>query len=524
MTRAVPPPHPDAAPTTLGALLRRAAGRHGDAEALVDARRRLTYAQYDAEVDRLACGLLRAGVKRGEHVALWMRNCVEWVLTEMAVFRLGAVLVPLNTRSMPGEVAYILGQSDSRTLVLDETMEIPPAARAGLERVIRIGAAREGEMSFEALPAGSQADLSEAAVGADDTAIIIYTSGSTAAPKGVMLGHGQITRNLYEVRVIPEGLTSADRVLYVLPMCHIMGALNSVVGMLHVGGCLALRDGFSPQATLEAMQQERPTWFYGVTAMFIDMMRSGLLGRYDTSSLRRFTLFPGPFRREFLAELLAAFRAEGLNTRYGLTETTNGLTSAATWRDGIDRVVESIGRPLGSMEFEIVDPDTRRAVAPGGDGELRVRGFAVMQGYYRNEEETRKVIDADGWFYTGDLMSRDDAGYLYFKGRIKDALKTLGNNVSCLEVEEILLRHPAVASAALVGIPDERASEVGAAFVQLRAGMRASGPELAEHCRRLLAGYKVPRHFRFVETYPLSPSGKIHKPALRDRFLSEPAP
>jgi len=512
--------HPDAAPLTLGALLRRAAARHGDSPALSDGDRRLTYAQYDAEVDRLACGLRRAGVQRGEHVALWMRNCVEWVLTELAVFRLGAVLVPLNPRCTLEEAAYVLTQSDSRTLVLDEAREIPPAARQGLKRVIRLGQAREGELGFERLPAGAQSSLEDAGA-VEDTAIIIYTSGSTAAPKGVMLGHGQITRNLYEVRVIPEELTSADRVLYVLPMCHIMGALNSVVGMMHVGGCLALREGFSPQATLEAMQEERPTWFYGVTAMFVDLMRSGLLGRYDTSSLRRFTLFPGPFKREFLAGLLSAFRAEGLNTRYGLTETTNGLTSAASWRDGLDKVVESIGRPLGSMEFEIVDPATRRGVAPGEDGELRVRGFAVMQGYYRNEHETRKVIDGEGWLYTGDLVSRDDAGYLYFKGRIKDALKTLGNNVSCLEVEAVLQNHPAVASAALVGIPDERASEVGAAFVQLRAGMRASGAELAEHCRRSLAGYKVPRHFRFVETFPLSTSGKIHKPALRERFLAE---
>ncbi|HEX2567627.1 MAG TPA: class I adenylate-forming enzyme family protein [Burkholderiales bacterium] len=520
MARDAAPLHPDAAPSTLGALLRRAAARHGDAPALSDGRRRLTYAQYDAEVDRLARALLRAGVRPREHVALWMRNCVEWVLTEMAVFRLGAVLVPLSPRGTSEEAAYILAQSDSRTLVLDEAMQIPPAAREGLQRVIRLGAARKGEMSFEALPAGPHADLEETA-GVDDTAIIIYTSGSTAAPKGVMLGHGQITRNLYEVRVIPEELTSADRVLYVLPMCHIMGALNSVVGMMHVGGCLALREGFSPQATLEAIEAERPTWFYGVTAMFVDLMRSGLLGRHDTSSLRRFTLFPGPFKREFLAELLSAFRAEGLNTRYGLTETTNGLTSAATWRDGLDKVVESIGRPLGSMEFQIVDPATRHEVAAGEDGELRVRGFAVMQGYYRNEAETRKVIDPEGWFYTGDLMCRDEAGYFYFKGRIKDALKTLGNNVSCLEVEAVLQSHPAVASAALVGIPDERASEVGAAFVQLRAGMRASGAELAEHCRRSLAGYKVPRHFRFVETFPLSTSGKIHKPALRERILSE---
>ncbi|MGE5641221.1 MAG: class I adenylate-forming enzyme family protein [Clostridia bacterium] len=514
--------HADAAPTTLGALLRRAARRHGAAEALVDERRRLTYSQYDAEVDGLACGLARAGVRRGEHVALWMRNRVEWVLIEMAVFRLGAVLVPLNPRCTPQEAEYVLTHSESRTVFLDADFDLPPGVRP--ERIIRLESVRHGETPFLSLLKDSSRETLaplEASIGVDDTAIIIYTSGSTSAPKGVMLGHGQITRNLYEVRVVPEELTAADRVLYVLPLCHIMGALNSVVGMMHVGGCLALREGFSPKTTLEAMQRERPTWFYGVTAMFVDMMKSGLLGQYDTSSLKRFTLFPGPFRREFLEELLRVFGAEGLNTRYGLTETTNGLTSAATWRDGMDKVVESIGRPLGSMEFQVVDPATRRPVETGKDGELRVRGFAVMQGYFRNEAQTRAVIDPDGWFHTGDLVSRDEAGYFYFKGRIKDALKTLGNNVACLEVEGVLQRHPAVASSALVGVPDERAGEVGVAFVQLRAGLAATGAELASHCRQSLAGYKVPRHFRFVESFPLSSSGKIHKPTLRERFLSE---
>ncbi len=513
--------HPDAAPTTLGALLRRAARRHGDAEALVDERRRLTYSQYDAEVDRLASGLLRAGVRRGEHVALWMRNRVEWVLIEMAVFRLGAVLVPLNPRCTAEEAGYVLNHSESRTVLLDADFALPSGVH--LDRVIRLERPQQNEISFSSLAEGGTEILAafEASVAVEDTAIIIYTSGSTSKPKGVMLGHGQITRNLYEVRVVPEELTASDRVLYVLPLCHIMGALNSVVGMMHVGGCLALREGFSPKATLEAMQEVRPTWFYGVTAMFVDMMKSGLIGQYDTSSLKRFTLFPGPFRREFLEELLRVFGAEGLNTRYGLTETTNGLTSAATWRDGLDKVVESIGRPLGSMEFQVVDSLTRHPVGPGKDGELCVRGFAVMQGYYRNEEATRAVIDPDGWFYTGDLVSLDEAGYFYFKGRIKDALKTLGNNVACLEVEGVLQRHPAVASCALVGVPDERAGEIGVAFIQLRAGATASAAELAGHCRQALAGYKVPRHFRFVESFPLSSSGKIHKPSLRERFLSE---
>jgi fatty-acyl-CoA synthase len=521
------PLHPDAHPITVGALLGRAAARHGSREALVDADRRLSYRDYEREVDRIAWGLAKTGVVRGQHVALWMRNRVEWVLVELAILKLGAVLVPLNTRYSRAEADYVLRQSDCATLIVEgEPAGVDLASLPRLERVIGIGDGEvKGRIPFSTMVA-EEPDVPALAalvaeVGVEDIAIIIYTSGTTAFPKGVMLAHGQITRNIYEVRVVPEELTSADRVLFVLPMCHIMGALNSVVGMLHVGGCLILRPGFAPLTTLEAVQEERPTWFYGVTSMFVDLLSSGLINRYETTSLRRFTLFPGPFQAGFLAELIAAFKAEGLNTRYGLTETTNGLTMVASWRDGVERVASSIGKVVCTTEFEIVDPDTRRPVDCGKDGEIRVRGFNVMKGYYNKPEETRKVMDEQGWFYTGDLASADDEGYVYFKGRIKDTLKTLGNNVSCLEVEEVLTKHAAVLMAVLIGVPDPRASEVGVAFVQLRPGATCTDEDLVAHCRSHLAGYKVPRHVRVISDFPLSSSGKVQKTALRERFLEE---
>ncbi len=522
--------HPDAQPITIGALLTRAASRHGAREALVDPRRRLTYGEYLLEVDRIAWGLARIGVVPGQHVALWLENCVEWVLIELAVLKLGAVLVPLNTRYSRSEAEYVLRQSDSATLILgEEPAGVDLASLPRLERVVWVGESpAPGRIAFSDLLA-QEPDVAAlaklaASVDVEDIAIIIYTSGTTAYPKGVMLAHGQVTRNIYEVRVVPEELTAEDRVLFVLPVCHIMGALNSVIGMLHVGGCLILRQGFTPQRTLEAVQAERPSWFYGVTSMFVDLLSSGLIGQYDTSSLRRFTLFPGPFQAGFLAELIAAFKAEGLNTRYGLTETTNGLTMVASWRDGVERVTSTIGKVVCTTEFQIADPDTHLPVEPGKDGEIRVRGFNVMKGYYNKPEETAKVIDAEGWFHTGDLASADADGYIYFKGRIKDTLKTLGNNVSCLEVEGVLTEHPAVLMAVLVGVPDLRASEVGAAFVQLRPGAGCSGEELIAHCRQRLAGYKVPRHVRVISDFPLSSSGKVQKLALRERFLAEGRP
>ena len=521
-----PPLHPDATPTTVGALLERAAARHGSREALADPQRRLTYADYRREVDRIAWGLARIGVSRGEHVALWLANRVEWVLIELAVMKLGAVLVPLNTRYSRSEADYVLRQSDSATLIMDaEPPGLDLTSFPRLERIVCLGEVGAGRIAYRDLvdrePDAQALAALAAEVEVDDVAIIIYTSGTTAYPKGVMLAHGQITRNIYEVRVVPEELTATDRVLFVLPMCHIMGALNSVVGMLHVGGCLVLRPGFTPASMLEAVQAERPSWFYGVTAMFVDLLGSGLIGNYDTSSLRRFTLFPGPFQAGFLAELIAAFKAEGLNTRYGLTETTNGLTMVASWRDGVERVTSSIGRVVCTTEFQIADPDTHVPVETGKDGEIRIRGFNVMKGYYNKPEETRKVIDADGWFYTGDLASADAEGYIYFKGRIKDTLKTLGNNVSCLEVESVLTAHPAVLMAVLVGVPDPRASEVGVAYVQLRPGAACPEDELIGHCRKSLAGYKVPRHVRAISEFPLSSSGKVQKLVLRERFLAE---
>jgi len=493
-------------------------------------------------------GLHRLGVRRGDHVAVWMENRPEWVALEMAVTSLGAVAVPVNTRYRSAEAEYLLQQSDADTLVYTDrflgidftatVLELAPELEAAapgaldaarlprLRRVVCLGPARaRGIVPFDTLTAEPPDPATLAtlrgAVGPDDVALIIYTSGTTAFPKGVMLTHGQITRNMYEARVVEEELTPDDRLLVVAPFFHVVGGTNSVVGMLHAGGCLVVLDRFDPELVAATIARERVTRFYGATAMFVDMMESGVLSHHDLRSLRRISVFPGPFRTEFLAELLRSLGAEGVSVGYGLTETTNGATFVASWRDGLDRVARTVGRPPPYYEVAIFDPATGAPLPAEAEGEIRVRGFVVMKGYYEKPEETARAVDADGWLHTGDLGAFDREGYLHFRGRLKDMLKTSGFNVSCQEVESVLAQHPAVMEAALVGIPDRRATEVGAAFVRLREGARCTEAEIVRFCRDRLARFKVPAHVCFVNEFPRSSSDKVRKFVLRDTLVAE---
>jgi fatty-acyl-CoA synthase len=540
--------HPDAVPTTLGALLERTVARCADREAIVAGDRRLTYRECRDLVRRVAWGLYRIGVRHGGHVAILMENRAEWVIVEMAATMLGAVIVPVNTRYRRDEIEYVLRQSDADTLIMVDRFlgidflatieemcpelsrrrpgELAAERLPTLRRVVGLGHRRlPGMFAYDKLmgsaPPPGAVDALAAVVSPDDVALMIYTSGTTAFPKGVMLTHGQITRNMYEGRVAQEDLGPDDRMLVVAPFVHIVGGMNSVVGMLHVGGCLVVLDRFDPDVVLRTMEQERITRFYGATPMFIDLLGAPTLGRYDTSTLRRFTIFPGPFQRAFLEELLGALHADGVHIGYGLTETTNGVAFVASWRDGVERVATTVGRPRTTYELRIADPDTGVSLGPGGGGEIQVRGFVVMKGYYALPEETAQVIDGRGWFHTGDLGSVDDDGYLHFLGRLKDMIKTSGFNVACQEVELVLGQHAAVQQVALVGIPDRRDTEVGAAFVQLREGAVCSEAELVEFARARLARFKVPRHVRWVKEFPLSSSGKIQKFVLRRQLVDE---
>lgn len=543
-----PPLHPDATPTTIGALLDRTLGRHPEREAIVAAGERLTYRALGERVDRVAWGLHRLGVRRGDHVALWMQNRPEWVIVELAVTRLGAVLVPVNTRYTAAEAEYVLRQSDASTLIVVDRFlnidfagmvtqlcpELATAPSGGLVSA-RLPRLRRVVVLGETVPAGAVpfAAMADAApdiaalrrlgdaVSVEDVAMIFYTSGTTAFPKGVMLAHGQITRNMFEARVIREELTSDDRLLVVAPFVHIVGGMNSVFAMLHVGGCLVLQDRFDPDGVLDVIARERVTRFYGPVTMFVDILASPALPHFDLGSLRRVMIFPGPFRVEFLQDVIDRLKLDGVSLGYGLTETTNGATFVSSWADGLERVATTVGRPRETIDIRVVDRETGRSQPVGTPGEIVVRAFTVMKGYYGKPRETSEAVDADGWLHTGDVGRFDADGYLYFDGRYKDMLKTSGFNVSCQEVEEVLGRHPAVLYASLVGIPDARDSEIGAAFVQLRPGATCTEDELRELCRTRLARFKVPRHVRFVDALPLSASGKVQKFVLRAALIKQ---
>ena len=475
----------------------------------------VTYGEMAARATALAGGLHRRGVGPGDVVALLAYNCIEFLETIFAANRLGAIAMPVNWRLAAPEVRYILEHSGARALVCDaELAALAGDATAGTT-LAPVRVCVDGEPpGWEPLPAVRSAQDAPAPplVGGDDVHRLMYTSGTTGRPKGVMITHANLAwKNL--AHLVEFGFTSADVGLACGPLYHV-GALDlTTTTLIAAGATTIVHRTFDAAAVVEEIERSRVTTLWLAPAMVNAIMALPDLGGRDLSSVRVVVNGGEKMPIPLIERIQRTFPSAWFADAYGLTETVSGDTFLD--RDSIIRKLGSVGRPCLHLELDVWDDDGR-PVPPGEPGEIVLRGPKVFKGYWRDPEATAAAF-AGGWFHTGDVGVRDEDGYLWVVDRKKDMIVSGGENIASSEVERVLYEHPAVLEAAVVARPDERWGEVPVAFVVARPGTAVTADALVEHCRSQLARFKVPKDVVFLDALPRNPSGKVLKRELRDR-------
>ncbi len=534
-------------PLTLAQRLERTAAEHGARDALVGPERRLSWAQTREQARRAARALHASGVRRGDHVAVWVPNRIEWILLWLGASYLGAVIVAVNTRYKTEEVEYILRQSDARLLVLvDSFLGIDYLAMLERLREADLPALRDVVVlrEWEAfLARGGDEPLDPDSIGYDDPSFIVYTSGTTGHPKGAVHS-SRVLRNEHSISEAMD-IDASSRVLNHMPFFHIAGACTGVLPPLITGGAMILMERWDPTAALELVERERVTVLSGIPTHFIDLINHPDLERYDRSSLRTGWIGGANNPPEVIDAAINRLGLRGLLPVYGMTETTS-ITTIPRLDDPREIVYAGKGRPVSDFELKVVDGESGAELGAGAEGEVCVLGHPVMQGYYENPEATAAVIDPDGWFHTGDLGVLDADGYLSITGRKSDMFIVGGSNAYPAEIERALSEHPAIKQAYVVGVPHARLGEVGFAFVESRGELEHPAIKQAyvvgvpharlgevgfafvesrgeldsdaviEFCKGRLADFKVPRHVHFVSDWPLTATGKIQRFVLRE--------
>jgi len=515
---------------TIGANLDRNAVAHPDREALVDvpSGRRWTYAQFVADVDTLALGLLELGVEKGDRVGLWSPNCPEWTLLQFATAKVGGILVSINPAYRSHELAYVINQSGCRLLVsatefkTSSYVDMIDSVRdeiVGLEGTVYLGSP-QWETLFErgdSTPTHRLHDR-EAQLSCDDPINIQYTSGTTGFPKGATLSHHNILNNGFFVGELC-GYTEADRVCIPVPFYHCFGMVMGNLGAVTHGACMVIpAPAFDPTATLTAVQDEKCTSLYGVPTMFIAELGLPDFASYDLSSLRTGIMAGSPCPVEVMKRVVSDMGCADVTICYGMTETSPVSTQTRV-DDDLERRVSTVGTVHPHVEVKVVDPDTGLTVPRGTPGEFCTRGYSVMLGYWNEPDKTAEAIDAARWMHTGDLATMDDEGYLNIVGRIKDMVIRGGENIYPREVEEFLYTHAAVGDVQVIGVPDEKYGEELCAWVRLNEGATCDEEELRAFCKASLAHYKVPRYVVFVDEFPMTVTGKIQKFKMREETI-----
>jgi fatty-acyl-CoA synthase len=531
---------------TLGSLPERAARRWGAREALVFQGRRWSFDEISAGVDRLARGLIGLGVTPGEKIALWMVNRPEFIEAMFAVMKVGAVLVPVNTRFRTDDVAYVLGQSDATALIIAErsgpidylgmARELVPSLARGaarearfphLRRVISVGETSRAEtLSWRAAQAaGDRIDAAALAARADavdpdDLAFFFYTSGTTGFPKGAMHDHA-IIRNVVD-RAFRMAITPADVIMMYLPLFHAFGFSEGPLMSMVTGARQVLTETFDPAESLALVEQERATILHGFDLHFKELMEAHERCPRDLSSVRTGILASGMSSSVPIAQKARRVLGRFLSG-YGMSEF--GVGAALSALDSTEeQCIEASGYPAPGYEIRVVDPQSGRDQPPDVPGEILVQSYMTMRGYYGKDAETAQALDRDGWVHTGDMGLIRSDGHLRFMGRYKDMLKIGGENVDPMEVEAFLMSHAAINLAAVVSFPDSRLAEVGVAFVKCEPGSGLTDTDVMAHCKGRIASFKIPRHVVFVDDFPMTSSGKIQKVKLREEALRRIAP
>ena len=524
---------------SLGSLPVRAARRWGSREALCFKGRRLTFTDLAAGVDRAAKGLIALGIRPGDKVALWLLNRPEWIEAAFAAMKIGAVLVPINTRLRTEDVAYIADQSDSTALILAErsgpidylamVRELAPPAVAPaatrlpkLRHIVLFGdEPRPDTVAWSAvLSRGAAVDDASLAARADavdpeDLAFLMYTSGTTGFPKGAMHCH-RIIRNVTE-RAFRLAITERDVIMMYLPLFHLFAFSEGLLTSMVSGARQVLTEGFDPAESLDLMARERATVLHGFDTHYKELMEAQERDPRDIGRIRTGIAAAGMQSSTAIARRARTVFGP-LVSGFGMSEIGVGVAIGAL-DSTEEQCCEASGFPAPGYEVRIVDPETGRDQPAEVPGEILARGYTLMRGYYEKPEATAAAIDADGWLHTGDMGLLRADGHLRFMGRYKDMLKIGGENVDPMEVEAFLMAHPAVNLAAVVSLPDARLSEVGVAFVRSEPGQTLTEADVLAHCRGRIASFKIPRRVIFVDDFPMTSSGKIQKVHLRAEAL-----
>ena len=513
---------------TLPAAIREAAARHAERDAVIDGDVRITYRELVQAAERAARALIALGVRAGERVGIWAPNRHEWIVAACAIHMAGAVLVPINTRMKGAEAADILGRSGARVLFCIGQFlgQDYPALLAGLRpatlgRIVVIGesaAASRGDLAWddflrraESVPL-VQVHEREAALRGASTADLMFTSGTTGRPKGVMAAHEPTVR-AFRAWAGCVGLGEDDRYLIVNPFFHAFGYKAGWVAALLHGATVFPLPVFDAEAVLERIQRDRISFLPGPPTLFLTMLAHPELKRFDLSSLRSAVTGAASVPPVLITRMREELGIRNVTTAYGLTE-CGGCATVCDPEDDAETVAGTCGHALPGTEVRVADAEGR-ALAPGEPGEVLLRGYHVMQGYFEDEAATREAIDADGWLHTGDVGTLDARGYLRITDRLKDMYIAGGFNCYPAEIERLLAPHPAIAQVAVIGVPDERLGEVGCAWVVKRDGAELDEPGLIAWARGQMANYKVPRQVRFVDALPVNASNKVDKKLLR---------
>ncbi len=531
LSHSVGPTEPALLEQTIGDNLDAAVAAYPDREALVDraALSRLTYAELGAEVDRLARALLAAGLAKGDRIGIWSPNTTEWVLTQFATAKIGAILVNINPAYRTHELTYVLNQAGIRMLVTaasfktSDYVAMVESSRADcpvLEQVFVVGQdswntllARADEVSPERLTA-AQRDLDP-----HEPINIQYTSGTTGFPKGATLSHHNILNNGYLVGELCR-YTEADRVCIPVPFYHCFGMVMGNLAAVSHGACMVIpAPGFDPAATLAAVSEERCTSLYGVPTMFIAEWSLPDFDSYDISSVRTGIMAGSPCPASMMTKLIES-GVDEMTICYGMTETSPVSTQNRT-DDTFEQKVNTVGSVHPHLEIKVTDPLTGETVPRGTPGEFCTRGYSVMLGYWEEPEKTAEVL-VDGWMHTGDIAVMDEEGYVQITGRIKDMVIRGGENIYPREIEEFLYTHPDVLDAQVIGVPDPKYGEELCAWVRMREGAAPMTAEsLREYASGRLAHYKIPRYVLVVDDFPMTVTGKVRKVEMREKTVAE---
>ncbi len=536
---------------TIGQVLRETARKIPDQDAVVfhNPHWRRRWSEFDQEVDRASRALLAIGLRHGDHFGVWATNVPEWVILQFATARIGIVLVTINPSYRPNELAFTLHQSDVKGLALIDQFKstdyfaslqqiVPELATqrpgllesqqfAQLKWVITLrGESPHGTISWsdflkkgDSIPA-EQLTSAEDQTKCTDPINIQYTSGTTGAPKGAMLSHRNILLNAYYAG-LSQQFNSHDRLCIPVPLYHCFGCvLGTLCSAVHGVTMVFPSEGFQTGVVMEAIELESCTAVYGVPTMFIAMLEHADFPQRKLSTLRTGIMAGSPCPIEVMKRVTSEMGAHQMTIGYGQTEASPLITQTRA-DDSLELRVGTVGRPLPGVEAKIVDPETGLELNDLQRGELCSRGHNVMLGYYNSPEKTAEAIDADGWLHTGDLAMRETNGYYRITGRLKDLIIRGGENVFPREIEEQLYAHAAVQDVQVIGVPDRKFGEEVMAWVRLREGKTASEEELKNFCKSRLAHFKVPRYWKFVDSFPTTVTGKIQKYKMREISIVE---